>query len=199
MVLEKQIKQIQSILPVGFSAKNPSDSYRWNKEEKTQYLLIGLMVLIIFIVTATLLESLLQPLAVILLVPISFVGVFITYSIFDLSFDQGTYAAFLLLGGLVVNSAIYIINEQNNLAKRYPNATAISIYTRALSAKLVPVLLTVISTVLGLLPFVMFGEEPFWFSLAAGTIGGLLFSIPALLLFLPALPGGVIKSKMTRK
>lgn len=191
MVLEKQIKQIQSILPVGFSAKNPSDSYRWNKEEKTQYLLIGLMVLIIFIVTATLLESLLQPLAVILLVPISFVGVFITYSIFDLSFDQGTYAAFLLLGGLVVNSAIYIINEQNNLAKRYPNATAISIYTRALSAKLVPVLLTVISTVLGLLPFVMFGEEPFWFSLAAGTIGGLLFSIPALLLFLPALPGGV--------
>jgi len=38
----------------------------------------------------------------------------------------------------------------------------------------------------------MFGEEPFWFSLAAGTIGGLLFSIPALLLFLPALPGGVM-------
>lgn len=192
MVVEQQIEQLNSMLPIGFKAKKPTYSY-WQKEDKKQYVLIGLMVLILFIITSVLFESMRQPIAVILMVPLSFIGVFITYWMFDLSFDQGTYAAFILLGGLVVNSAIYIINEQNNLRKRYPNANALSIYTRAVNAKIIPVLLTVLSTVLGLLPFVMFGEEPFWFSLATGTIGGLIFSIPALLLFLPALPGGMHK------
>lgn len=194
MVMEQQIEQISSMLPIGFKVSKPTYSY-WNKEDKKQYALIGLMVLILFIITSVLFESMRQPIAVILLVPLSFIGVFITYWMFDLSFDQGTYAAFILLGGLVVNSAIYIINEQNNLRKRYPNATALSIYIRAVNAKIIPVLLTVLSTVLGLLPFVMFGEEPFWFSLATGTIGGLIFSIPALLLFLPALPGGMHKRR----
>ena len=190
MVQDDQVKKMNEVLPVGFSATLPKWGY-WQKDDRKQYGLIALMVLIIFIVTSILFESIRQPLAVILLVPLSFIGVFITYSTFDLSFDQGTYAAFLLLGGLVVNSAIYIINEQNILAKRYPNASAKSIYIRAVNAKIVPVLLTILSTVLGLVPFVIFGKEPFWFSLATGTIGGLLFSIPALLLFLPALPGGI--------
>lgn len=194
MVADQQIEQLNSILPIGFKAKRPTYSY-WEKEDKKQYALIGLMVLILFIITSVLFESMKQPIAVILMVPLSFIGVFITYWMFDLSFDQGTYAAFILLGGLVVNSAIYIINEQNNLRKRYPNATALSIYTRAVNAKIIPVLLTVLSTVLGLLPFVMFGKEPFWFSLATGTIGGLIFSIPALILFLPALPGGMFKNR----
>ncbi|MDD4671825.1 MAG: efflux RND transporter permease subunit [Bacteroidales bacterium] len=194
MVMEQQIEQISSMLPIGFKVSKPTYSY-WNKEDKKQYALIGLMVLILFIITSVLFESMRQPIAVILLVPLSFIGVFTTYWMFDLSFDQGTYAAFILLGGLVVNSAIYIINEQNNLRKRYPNATALSIYKRAVNAKIIPVLLTVLSTVLGLLPFVMFGEDPFWFSLATGTIGGLIFSIPALLLFLPALPGGMHKRR----
>lgn len=195
MVLDKQIVQINQMLPVGFKAAKPKWSY-WNKDNKKQYALIGLMILIIYVITSVLFESFRQPLAVILLVPLSFIGVFLTYWLFDLPFDQGTYAAFLLLGGLVVNSAIYIINEQNNLRKRYPNATPSSIYIRAVNAKVVPVLLTVISTVLGLLPFVMFGEESFWFSLATGTIGGLVFSIPALLIFLPALPGGMFRKKI---
>jgi len=194
-VLEKQLNQLNQWLPVGFKAFTPQSTFLLYGKENTkrQYAIIAVMVLIVFIVTAILLESLRQPVAVILLIPLSFVGVFLTYWIFDLAFDIGTYAAFLLLGGLVVNSAIYIINEQNNLTKRYPKANQWSIYARAVNAKIIPVILTVISTVLGLLPFVVFGKEPFWFSLATGTIGGLLFSIPALLLFLPALPGGITR------
>jgi multidrug efflux pump subunit AcrB len=185
-VLKRQVNQINQVLPVGFKASRPEYG-GWDREKKQQYWLIVLMVLIIYIITSILLESLRQPIAIILMVPLSFIGVFITYWMFDLSFDQGTYAAFLLLGGLVVNSAIFIINEQNNLRKRYPGASPISTYIRAVNAKIIPVLLTILSTILGLLPFVMFGQETFWFSLATGTIGGLLFSIPALLVFLPAL------------
>lgn len=193
-VLEEQVEKINRSLPVGFKA-DFAGGYRWGEKSYKHYLLIALMVLIIYTITSVLFESLLKPLAVIVLIPLSFVGVFITYWLFDLSFDQGTFAAFLLLGGLVVNSAIYIINEQANLMRKYPNLSALNAYKRAVNAKIIPVVLTVVSTVLGLLPFVVYGEEPFWFSLAAGTIGGLIFSIPALLIFLPTLPSIVREQK----
>jgi len=46
--------------------------------------------------------------------------------------------------------------------------------------------LTILSTVLGLVPFVWGGQsEIFWFAFAAGAMGGLLFSLLAILLYLP--------------
>ena len=57
---------------------------------------------------------------------------------------------------------------------------------QALHGKITPVMLTIMSTILGLIPFVV-GEhrEPFWFALAAGTMGGLLFSLVGILFYLP--------------
>lgn len=43
-------------------------------------------------------------------------------------------------------------------------------------------------TILGLLPFIIFDKgTTFWYAMATGTIGGLLFSIPMLVLYLPLL------------
>ena len=59
-------------------------------------------------------------------------------------------------------------------------------YVKSFNHKMVPILLTILSTVLGPVPFLSDGpEEVFWFAFAAGTIGGLLFSLIALVLFLP--------------
>ena len=48
-------------------------------------------------------------------------------------------------------------------------------------------MLTALSTVIGMIPFLIHGadEQPFWFSLAVGTIGGLALSILPLVMFLP--------------
>ncbi len=61
-------------------------------------------------------------------------------------------------------------------------------YLRAFRVKIVPILLTVMSTILGFIPFII-GEskESFWFPLAIGTMGGLAVSILAILLILPIL------------
>ena len=62
----------------------------------------------------------------------------------------------------------------------------IQLYVKAFNHKVVPISLTIVSTVLGLLPFLSDGpEEVFWFDFAIGTIGGLSFSIIALILYLP--------------
>ena len=51
---------------------------------------------------------------------------------------------------------------------------------------IVPILLTVLSTVVGLIPFLFDGaSNPFWYSYAVGSMGGLLFSLIALVFALP--------------
>ena len=60
------------------------------------------------------------------------------------------------------------------------------LYIKAFSHKIIPILLTVLSTVLGLIPFLIDGaSEVFWFAFAIGTMGGLLFSLIALVFFMP--------------
>lgn len=200
IVLKEEAKIMNSKLPLGFTAKTRTFS-GWDKHEKSQYFIIILMVAVIFFICAILFESLLKPLAVIAMVPLSFVGVFITFFLFDLNFDQGTYASFILLGGIVVNSSIFVINEMNGLRKIHPNASMVLIYSKSIDAKIIPIVLTVVSTVLGLAPFILFSEkESFWYSLAMGTSGGLLFSVVALLVWLPVLlPTGWNRGSINHK
>ena len=52
--------------------------------------------------------------------------------------------------------------------------------------QIIPIFLTVVSTILGFIPFMIGqGKEAFWFPLAAGTIGGLIASILGIFMFLP--------------
>ncbi|MCK5822156.1 MAG: efflux RND transporter permease subunit [Bacteroidales bacterium] len=184
---ERLIVKVKDHLPVGYSAEKYG--YRWQRDKpKKQFLLILVVMLIIYLICSVLLESLKQPLAVVLLIPVSFVGVFLTFYLFEFKFDQGGFASFLLLSGLVVNAALYILNDFNNLKKagRYKN-DGIRLYVKAFNGKIIPIFLTVMSTVLGLVPFLAGGNDStFWFSLAVGTMGGLLFSIFAMIIFLPA-------------
>lgn len=100
--------------------------------------------------------------------------------------DQGGYASFILLCGISVNAALYIINDYNNLRKEYPLRNSQLLYFKAFNYKIIPVMLTIISTMTGLIPFVWGGQnEAFWFSFAAGSIGGLLFSLLGIFVYLP--------------
>ncbi len=185
LILEEAVEGLNEKLPLGFKAKKNEDK-RWNPKKKEQYWLVLLVILIIYMVCTILLESLRQPITIILMVPISFIGSILTFSIFDLKFDQGGYASLLLLCGLVVNAGLYIINDYNNIKKKYPNLSNIKGYLKAFNAKIIPICLTIISTVIGLLPFLIFdSDSQFWYALAAGTIGGLVFSLIAVYLYLP--------------
>ena len=120
------------------------------------------------------------------MIPISYIGVFLTFYLFGLNFDQGGFASFVLLCGITVNASIYILNEYNSIRKRYPLLSDVQAYTKAWNSKIIPIFLTVVSTILGFIPFMIGqGKEAFWFPLAAGTIGGLIASILGIFMFLP--------------
>ena len=120
------------------------------------------------------------------MIPISFIGVFLTFYLFEFNFDQGGYASFVLLSGICVNAALYIVNDYNNLKKQYRSKSTMLLYFKAYNYKIISVVLTIISTIAGLLPFLWNGpNEVFWFSFAVGSIGGLLFSFVGILIYLP--------------
>lgn len=182
--LTKTLNEFRPTLPVGYTAKK--SEYNWFSDETLkQYELIGLVMVLIYIICAVIFESLLQPLALIGMIPLSYVGVFLAFYWFDYNFDQGGYASFVLLAGNVVCAGIFIIAEWNILQKVDPKSSTFALYLRAFQHKIRPILLTVLSTIFGLVPFLLYENESFWFALGVGTIGGLLMSLLVLVFFLP--------------
>lgn len=186
-VLEQAVSAFQNELPIGYTIKNISQGYRgWGKEDRKQYWLIGIVFVVIFFCSSILFNSIKQALYIVFIIPISFIGIFLTFYWFKLNFDSGGFAAFILLSGLTVNANIFIIDEVNNIRKNKRLSPRMA-YVKAWNAKIRPLFLTVVSTVLGFIPFVVGYKESFWFPLAAGTIGGLVFSFVAIYFVLPVL------------
>lgn len=184
--MKTTIEKVNASLPVGFSCQN--QSFGWYDDAGLQYWLLFLIVIIIFFMCSILFESLRQPLVIISIIPLSFIGVFLTFYFSSITFGTGGFASMVLLSGLVVNAAIYIVNEYNIYMRLSRNVSLVKIYVKAFNHKIIPVLLTILSTVLGLIPFLLDGQkERFWFSFAIGTTGGLLFSIVALFFIMPIL------------
>ena len=193
----KQSDRLKDELPVGYSVISDQDSGGW-WSGSSRYWMLLLIIVIIYFICAVLFESLRQPLVVITMIPISYIGVFLTFYLFKLNFDDGGFASFVLLSGLVVNAGIYIINEYNIMRRKADletKAAGFAVYLRAYNRKIIPILLTVISTVLGLIPFVIISREPFWFTFAAGAMGGMMFSLLAIFIFLPIFMPFAYKNK----
>ena len=185
LILERNIDETNSMLPLGFSAQSDSYRYSW-EEQKANYLLIFLVILIIYFICAILLESFRQPFVVISLIPFSFIGVFIAFHIFNIPADEGVFAAMILLCGIVVNATLYILDDFNRIRRQKPDLPEVRAYMKAFNGKIIPILLTVLATIVGLIPFLLTGkDEKFWFALAAATISGLLFSFVGVVFYQP--------------
>jgi multidrug efflux pump subunit AcrB len=185
LILDRNIDETSAMLPLGYTAQSGSYNYSWN-QKSANYWLIFLVILIIYFICAILLESFKQPFTVISLIPFSFIGVFLTFQLFKITPDEGVFAALILLCGIVVNATLYILNDFNSIRKQKPLLPERVAYIKAFNGKIIPIFLTKLSTIIGLIPFLLTGkDERFWFALAAGTIGGLVVSIIGLVVYQP--------------
>ena len=181
-MLDAEVEKMNNLLPMGYSAAGVSNDGQ--EEGASQYWILLIIVVIIYFICAILFESFLQPFVIISIIPVSFTGLFLTFSIFKFRFDQGGFAAMIFLCAIVINAGIYLIDQYNKIERK--EVSGLRIYIKAYDTKILPILLTIISSVLGLVPFLTEGESlVFWFAFATGSIGGLIFSIIALYFFLP--------------
>ncbi len=184
-LIEGTMDEFNAKLPVGYRCENPG--YGWNKDESTQYWLLLLVVVIIYFICAVLFESLTAPLVIISLIPVSLIGTFLTFRLTGIPVGSGGFASMVLLAGIVVNAGIYQMYEYRSMRKSDPECDAVRLYVKAFRNKVVPVLLTVLSTFLGLVPFLFdrTSDSDFWFVFAVGSMGGLLFSLIAYVFVMP--------------
>lgn len=171
------------VLPLGYTAKAP-DYYQFDSNKKHYGWLIAVIIAALFVMLCIAFESLRLPFAVILAIPVSFIGLFLTFALSEFTFDQGGFAALVMLCGITVNAGIYLIYTYRTLGDSIKSS--VERYVTAFSHKICPIMLTIISTILGLIPFLTEGpEEVFWFDFAIGTISGMLLSIAAVVFILP--------------
>lgn len=188
-MLQKRMEQLEKDLPTGFRAGYSGRYGSWGADSRRAALILA-VILAIFMILAALFESLRHALTIVSLIPVSFIGLFTTYSILGLPFNQGAFAAMVMLSGITVNAGIYLTSEYRTIcAGRHSiqPGQGLRLYVRAWNRKIVPTMLTIASTVLGLVPFLFDGhQDMFWFSFAAGVIGGMLFSVLGITVVMPA-------------
>ena len=176
-------------LPPGYTIEQ-SDDWRWRPEERAQiYMVLAVSLLLVYMVTSALFESLRQPLCVLLTVPMALIGVFLMFFYTGASFTREAYVGVIMMGGIVVNNSILLVDHVNRLRREsgFPLEEAI---VQGTLERVRPILMTTATTVLGLLPLVLFSDgadQNIWNALAFTLIGGLLSSTLFVLTATPTL------------
>ncbi|MGC9453751.1 MAG: efflux RND transporter permease subunit [Phycisphaerae bacterium] len=172
--------------PRGFSIEFGGDYEE--QQEAFGELLVGLILslVLVYIVMACLYESLRDPFVVMFSVPLAVIGVVLMLLVTRTTLNMQSYIGGIMLGGIVVNNAILLVDYTNLLRRRdgMPLRDAIE---EAGRRRLRPILMTAFTTVFGLTPLALgLGEGgEAQAPMARAVIGGLLSSTLITLVVVP--------------
>ncbi|MCL2738283.1 MAG: efflux RND transporter permease subunit [Bacteroidales bacterium] len=165
-----------------------SGSVKDQQEAFTDLLtLLALIVLLVYIVMATQFESFKLPFIIMLSVLFAFTGVFLALWITGTSLSMIAMIGAIMLVGIVVKNGIIIVDFTNLQRER-----GLSLNQAVITAgksRLRPVLMTSVTTILGMIPLAVSSGEgaEIWSPMAISVIGGLTFSTLLTLLVVPAM------------
>ncbi len=169
------------VIDIGGEAEEQAKAFR----DLTLMLLLGIA--LVYMVMAAQFESLLDPFIIMFAVPFTFTGVVLAFLVTNTTLSVITFLGILMLVGIVVKNAIVLISYINILRAR-----GLAMHAAVITGgahRLRPVLMTTVSTLMGLLPMALSrgaGSET-WQPLGIAMIGGLTFSTCITMLFVPTL------------
>jgi HAE1 family hydrophobic/amphiphilic exporter-1 len=173
-------------IPRDFSITFGGEYEEQQKSFKELLLSFLLAILLVYMVMACQFESLRDPFVVMFSVPLAIIGVVLILFLTDTTFNIQAFIGCIMLGGIVVNNAILLVDHTNLLRRRdkMPLRKAIE---EACRHRLRPVLMTAMTTILGLLPLALgIGEGgEAQAPLARAVIGGLFSSTLVTLILIP--------------
>ncbi|HSM61883.1 MAG TPA: efflux RND transporter permease subunit [Longimicrobiales bacterium] len=180
-------------VPPGYTVEKGDVNWWISAEDRGQiWMVIAIALLLVYMVTAALFESLVQPLCVILTVPMALIGVYLIFFYTEASFTREAYIGVIMMFGIVVNNAILLVDHVNGVRRRDPGLRLEDAILKGTLERVRPILMTTATTVLGLLPLVVFGDgagSNIWDALALVLMGGLLSSTLFVLTITPAVYG----------
>ena len=157
--------------------------------------------LVMFAIVTIQLKSVRQTLYVLASIPLAAAGALYLHAVLGYDFGLISLWGVVAATGVVVNDALVLLDMYNRIRRASPDASSDSVVLQAARLRARPILLTTITTVVGLLPLLYNraeSVEPF-LSLVVSLIGGLAFAGIGLLMVLPAILVLVerLKSRLT--
>ncbi|WP_064791684.1 efflux RND transporter permease subunit [Shewanella woodyi] len=193
LTMEEAQEEITKIMeavnfPSGYGYSLRGGFQKQDEDEAIMATNMILAIAMIYIVMAALFESLLLPTAIITSILFSITGVFWALLFTGTSMDIMPMIGILILMGVVVNNGIVLVDQINQMS---PDLDKLSdTISQVCNSRLRPVLMTVGTTVLGLIPLAMGdtqlgGGGPSYSPMAIAIIGGLTFSTVTSLYLVP--------------
>ncbi len=173
--------------PAGYRLALAGNVEEQRRSTRELLIALGLALALVYMVLACQYESLRDPLVVMMSVPLAAIGVVLTLFLTDTTLNIQSYIGCIMLGGIVVNNAILLVDQAGQLRRNEGMRTQEAI-AEAGRRRLRPILMTSLTTILGLLPLALgIGEgADAQASLARAVIGGLTSSMLTTLLIVPA-------------
>lgn len=181
-------------MPGGISAIVSGQSEEMQASFQSMQFALALAIFLVYLVMASQFESLIHPFVILFTIPLALVGAVLALFVTGTTINIVALIGVIMLAGIVVNNAIVLVDLINQL--RAQGADKLEAIMEAGSARLRPILMTSLTTALGLLPMAIgFGEgSEVRAPMAITVIGGLIVSTFLTLLVIP-----VVYSVMDRK
>jgi len=172
--------------PAGYEMRVAGNFEEQEKAFAELMISLVLALLLVYMVLASQYESLVNPLIVMLSVPVAAVGVLAMLFLTGTTLNVQSFIGTIMLAGIVVNNAILLVDQTERLEKE--GRAVHDAVVEAGRRRLRPILMTTLTTILGLVPLALgIGEgADAQAPLARAVIGGLLGSTPLTLLLIPA-------------
>jgi hydrophobic/amphiphilic exporter-1 (mainly G- bacteria), HAE1 family len=187
-------------VPDGFSLVFGGDYEEQQKATRALLVALLLAVLLVYMVMAAQFEDFLDPLVVMFSIPFAAVGVFFTMFLTNTTFNIQSYIGMVMLAGIVVNNAIVLVDYTNLLRRR----DGMELHEAVLESgrrRLRPILMTTLTTVLGLIPLAIgLGEGgEIQASMARVVVGGLTVSTLVTLVLVPVVYTAAAEWQLRRR
>ncbi|HHV71659.1 MAG TPA: efflux RND transporter permease subunit [Clostridia bacterium] len=181
--VEAKIKGIN--LPNGYFIEFGGQNVEMMEAFSDLGLALILAVILVYMIMAAQFESLIHPLTIMFSLPLAFIGVVLGLLVTRRTLSIPAFIGCIMLAGIVVNNAIVLVDYINNLRSRGMGRR--EAIMQAGPTRLRPILMTTLTTVLGLLPLTLgIGEgSELDAPLATVVSAGLIFSTVLTLVFIP--------------
>ncbi len=180
-------KEIDNIMPKDVTYRFTGFAEEMGKTGKAFATALGLSIILMFIILAILYESLIQPIIIMIALPLSIIGVMLALYLSGLQFSLFVMIGFMLLMGMVGKNAVLLVDFANDAISKGKSADEALI--EAGEKRLRPILMTTIAMIFAMLPLAMgtgLGSET-KAPMAISIIGGLISSMVLTLLVVPAI------------
>ena len=171
--------------PVGYDLTVAGNFEEQQKAFRELVISLVLALILVYMVLACQYESFRDPLVVMFSVPLAAVGVLVTLFMTTTTLNVQSYIGCIMLGGIVVNNAILLVDQAGRLVRN--GMRTHDALTEAGRRRLRPILMTTLTTILGLLPLALgIGEgSDAQAPLARAVVGGLTGSTLITLVLIP--------------